>query len=178
MASAANGGGTKIIAVLAPVASTASATRVEDRHAVDLGAPLARGHPGDQVGAVVAIAERVEPALPAGEALDDQAGGLVDVDRPSLGYLPPARRPCSAASRMVAAGTTVSDAAPRRGSPGPPRRWCRRGGPRSATGSSRLVERLDDPLGHQVAAGDPAEDVDQHRPDRPDPWVSTLEGVA
>ena len=164
MASAAKGGGTKIIAVLAPVASTASETVSKIGTPSDLGAPLAGGDPGDQVGAVVAVAEGVEPALPAGQALDDQSGRFVDVDR-HLRPLPPARRPSRRPRAWWRPGTTESDAASAEDRPalvgvGPVEADHDR--PRQV----EALQRLDDALGHQVAAGDAAEDVDQHRPHR------------
>src|SRR6266540_6683982 len=85
---------------------------VEHRDALDLLAGLARRDAGDHVGAVGAVAQRVEAALAAGEALDDEPG--VGVDEDGHGYASPLVAPASstalaAASSMVAAGTTFSD---------------------------------------------------------------------
>ncbi len=80
IASAANGGGTKIIVALAPVASTASAHGVEDRHA-QRGRPAAAGRdPADQVRAVGLALLGVERPGLAGDALTDQPRVLVDQD--------------------------------------------------------------------------------------------------
>ena len=80
IAGAAKRAGTKIIEVLAPRSPTGLGDRVEDGHAVDVLAALAGGDAGDQVGAVVAVAEPVEGALAAGEAGDDQLGVGADDD--------------------------------------------------------------------------------------------------
>ena len=74
IASAANGGGTKISEALAPVSVDRVVHRVEDRHAVDILAGLARGDAGHDLGAVLAALLGVETALLAGDALDDDLG--------------------------------------------------------------------------------------------------------
>ena len=84
IAAAAKRAGTKTIEVLAPRSSTASRDRVEDRHPLDVLAALARGDAGDQVGAVVAVAQAVEGALAAGQAGDDELRVLVDDDAHEL----------------------------------------------------------------------------------------------
>ncbi len=56
-----------------PALGTGLGDRVEDRHAVDVLAALAGRDAGDEVGAVVAVAQAVEGALAAGEAGDDRA---------------------------------------------------------------------------------------------------------
>ena len=53
---------------------------VEDRDALDVLAALARGHAGHDLRAVVPVAQAVEAALAAGEALHDHLGVLVDED--------------------------------------------------------------------------------------------------
>jgi hypothetical protein len=55
--------------------------RVEHGNALDVQAALARRHPGDDVRAVVAVAQPVEAAFAAGQALDDEPGPLVNDDR-------------------------------------------------------------------------------------------------
>ena len=55
--------------------------RVEDGDALDVLAALARRHAGDDVRPVVAVVERVEGALAAGDAGGAQLGVLVDEDR-------------------------------------------------------------------------------------------------
>ena len=55
--------------------------RVEDRDALDVLAALAGRDAGDEVGAVVAVAQPVEGALAAGQARDDQLRVAVDDDR-------------------------------------------------------------------------------------------------
>ena len=54
---------------------------VEHRDALDVLAALAGRHAADDLGAVVAVAQAVELALAAGEALDDDLGVGVDEDR-------------------------------------------------------------------------------------------------
>ena len=77
-ASAANGGGTKMTEALAPVFLHRVAHGVEDRPAFVRRAALARRDPADDVGAVGRGLLGVKRPLAAGEALDDQAGRLVD----------------------------------------------------------------------------------------------------
>ena len=74
MASAANGGGTKITVALAPVFATASSHGVEDRPAFVDGAAFAGRDTADDLGAVFGAALRVKGAFFAGNALDDEAG--------------------------------------------------------------------------------------------------------
>ena len=78
MASAANGGGTKITVALAPVAFTASRDGVEHGALEMLCAALAGRDAADDVGAVGDRLLRVEGAFLAGEALNDQACVFVD----------------------------------------------------------------------------------------------------
>jgi hypothetical protein len=54
--------------------------RVEDGNPVHVLAALARRHPCDDIGAVVAVAEAVEAALAAGQPLDDEPRVVVDDD--------------------------------------------------------------------------------------------------
>ena len=68
--SAAKRGGTKIIAVFAPVSRHRVVEGVEDRDALDVLAALARRHAGDDLRAVVRLLQRVERALAAGDAGD------------------------------------------------------------------------------------------------------------
>ena len=58
---------------------------VEDGHPFDVLAALARRHARDEVRAVGAVAEAVEAALRAGQALDDEASVVVDDDRHQAG---------------------------------------------------------------------------------------------
>ena len=78
MASAANGGGTKITEAFARGLAHGLADGVEDRNAEMLGAALAGRHAGDNFRAVLDHLLRVEAAFAAGEALHDQASVLVD----------------------------------------------------------------------------------------------------
>ena len=55
--------------------------RVEDRDSLDVLAALARGHAGDDLGAVALVPEPVERSLGAGQALHEQLRVLVDDDR-------------------------------------------------------------------------------------------------
>ena len=71
IAAAANGAGTKIIEVLAPRSATASAI-VSKIGILDVLAALLRRHPGDDVGAVVPVAETVEAPLATGQARDHE----------------------------------------------------------------------------------------------------------
>ena len=79
MASAAPAGGTKIMVALAPVFATASATVLNSGKPSLHGAALAGRDAADDLRAVVAALVGVEGAGLA-EALDDNAGGLVDED--------------------------------------------------------------------------------------------------
>jgi hypothetical protein len=54
---------------------------VEDRDPLDVLAALAGGDAGDDVRAVVAVAQAVEAALAPGQPLDDEARLVVDDDR-------------------------------------------------------------------------------------------------
>ena len=77
MASAANGGGTKITLAFAPVSSDGPIDGVEDRDALVVLAALARRDPGDHVGAALQHPPRVESALPAGYALYEEPRPIV-----------------------------------------------------------------------------------------------------
>ena len=63
--SAAKRGGTKIIAVFAPVSATASWNVLKTGIALDVLAALAGRDAGDDVGAVAPVVQRVERALAA-----------------------------------------------------------------------------------------------------------------
>ena len=78
MASAANGGGTKITVASAPVLSTASCHGVEYGEAVVRGAAFAGGDSADNFGAVFGAGFGVERAFAAGQALRDDARGFID----------------------------------------------------------------------------------------------------
>ena len=69
--------GTAIKLALAPVASLASAACGKDRYPLDVLATLGRVDPGDDLGAVITVAEPVEPGLAPGQTVDDNLGGLV-----------------------------------------------------------------------------------------------------
>ena len=162
IASAANRGGTKIIEVFAPVSRTASTDRVEHRDALDVLPGLARRHAGHDLRAVGAVAQRVERALVAGDALHHE---LRLARRPARSRgLPAFARSAAvrAASSIVGGRRRSADGPPRSGSRAPPRRSFRPAEPRSARGLDPL-QRLQDALRHQVAARDPSEDVDEHR---------------
>ena len=78
IASAATGGGTKITDALAPVFAHRVGDGVEHRPALVRRPALAGRDAADDVGAVRRGLLRVERAFAAGEALDDEAGVLVD----------------------------------------------------------------------------------------------------
>ena len=80
-ASAANGAGTKIIAVFAPCSATASRPCRRPARPRRPGRPCPGVTPGDEVRPVGAVAEAVEAALGAGQALDDEPRVVVDDDR-------------------------------------------------------------------------------------------------
>ena len=134
---------------------------VVDGDALDVGAALAGRDPGHHLGAVVAVAQAVEAALAPGQALDDHLGVLVDEDAHRS---PPASATARrAASSMVSSTTSRSD-----------RCWRQDLAARLGVGAveaqhdrraqmSTRPEGLDDAVGHLVAAGDAAEDVDEDR---------------
>ena len=62
---------------------------VEDGHALDVLAALARRHARDELRPVGAVAEAVEAALRAGQALDDEPRVVVDDDRHQTGPCAP-----------------------------------------------------------------------------------------
>ena len=158
IAAAAKRAGTKTIEVLAPRSLTRLGDRVEDRHAVDVLAALLRRHAGDQVGAVVAVAEPVEGALAAGQAGDDELRVFADDDAHASRQL---HDPLGGAEHrllhvqvgevgvgeqaeaLLGVGAVEAD-------------------DQRHVHVDPLVG-LDDPLGDLVAAGDAAEDVEQHR---------------
>ena len=67
--------------MFAPVSVDRVGDGVEDRDALDVLAALAGRDAGDELRAVGAVAQPVERALAAGEALDDELRVLVDDDR-------------------------------------------------------------------------------------------------
>src|SRR5215212_512582 len=83
IASAQNAAGTNITLAFAPV-SYGLFHGVEDRYALVLLAALARGHPGHHVGAALDYAPGVEAALAAGYPLYDEARLVVDQYRHRL----------------------------------------------------------------------------------------------
>ena len=136
--------------------------RVEDRHAVDVLAALARGDAGDQVGAVVAVAEPVEAALAAGQAGDDELRVVADDDAHADPFA--SSTTCSAAPSIVFVVVEAVEVG--------------LGEQLQALLGVGAVEAddqrhvhvdprvgLDDALGDLVAAGDAAEDVEQDRVD-------------
>ena len=80
-ASAANGAGTKTIAVFAPCSDTASATVSSTGTPSTSWPPLPGVTPATSVRPVPPVAEAVEPALGPREALDDEPRVVVDEDR-------------------------------------------------------------------------------------------------
>ena len=121
--------------------------RGEDRDAVDVGAGLLRVGAGHHLGAVVPVAQAVEAALRAGEALVDDLGVLVDED--AMAALPtsrPARRRPAAASSIVGLEMSGSDSCSAEDRPALARRWCRRGGSRSASSMSTRPRAVTMPL--------------------------------
>ena len=81
MAADAAFGGTATNEAVAPVAATASATVSKIGMPSTSWPPLPGVTPADDLRAVRPVAQAVEPALAAGEALDDHLGVLVDEDR-------------------------------------------------------------------------------------------------
>ena len=129
---------------------------VEDGHALDVLAALARRHARHQLRAVAPVVHRVEGALAAGDARHAQARLVVDQDAHRA-----SSTTFSAASFIVAAVCTLGSCASAR-----IRRPSSSLVPSSLTTKGTvgvdLVERLDQPVGHLVAARDPAEDVEEH----------------
>ena len=78
IASAANGGGTKMTDALAPVSARASATVLNTGQPSCVVPALARGDAADDLRAVGLRRLGVKRAFAAGDALDEQAGVLVD----------------------------------------------------------------------------------------------------
>jgi hypothetical protein len=78
MASAANGGGTKIRLQSAPVAALAVGHGVKNGNLVHFLAALARGDAGHDLRAVRRALARMELAFAAGDALDQDFGILID----------------------------------------------------------------------------------------------------
>jgi hypothetical protein len=79
MASAANGGGTKMADTVAPVSATASATVSKiGTLSGELLAALAGGDTGHELGAVVEAELGVAPAKGTGDALDEDLGVFVN----------------------------------------------------------------------------------------------------
>jgi hypothetical protein len=77
MASAAKGGGTKIMLALAPAILTAS-DRIENGNVVHLLAALAGGHAGDHLGAVINTCAGMELAFFSSNTLHQQFGLFID----------------------------------------------------------------------------------------------------
>ena len=110
----------------------------------------------------VAVAQAVEAALRAGQALVDDLGVLVDEDAHLLVASRELDRGAGRVEHRRLQLQLVGQVG-LRGSPGPRRRSCRRGGSRSATSMCDPVERLHDAVGDLFALGDAAEDVDEDR---------------
>ncbi len=138
---------------------------VEDRYALDVLAALARGDAGDHLGAVVAVAQPVEAALAAGQALDGDLGVLVDEDAHCSRTRPPCQLDGLAGGvehgrqRDQAIGLVIGEQGPALGDVGAVETH--------GDGRPQLhpAQGLDDALGHLVDAGDTAEDVDEDRAD-------------
>ena len=163
-ASGAPAAGTKMHDVLAPVSRTASATvsKTGTRPSSAVLPALAGRHAGDDRGAVFEHRPGVELALAAGDALDDEARVAPDEDAHAAA---PAPRPASTA---LAAASSSEAAVSKRA----PRQELRRllrvrpDDPDDHRHVARLLRAcLDQPARDLVAAGDPAEDVDEDRVD-------------
>src|SRR5581483_2171741 len=81
---------------------------VVDRDALDVASALAGRHARDDLGAVVPVAEAVEPPLPAGQPLDNDLRVLVDKDA-HRGVPPASSTAVRAASSMVGLEMKLSD---------------------------------------------------------------------
>src|SRR5262249_18394110 len=138
---------------------------VEDRYAFDILATLARRHATDDLRAVGLVAQTVVLALPAGEALDNDLGVLIDEDR--HGSVPVSvstrdrhRCPRGLQHRRLALqhalrnSCALEDLAALFGVGAVESDHDRRA-------QLHAVERFDDALGHFLAASDAAEDVDE-----------------
>ena len=170
IASAANGGGTKIIAgVGARSDARQLVDRVEDRESRRLRlATLARRHTADHLGAVVAATLRVEQAFFAGDALNDQASVFVQREQPWLqAPLAAANRPSRPRIGHLVGDDEIERCVLVQHADAPLRRWCPRGArpPARCTVSPSSSHRRHDAARDAVRAGDAAEDVDQHRLD-------------
>ena len=140
------------------------ADRGVDRDAVHVGAGLLGVGAGHHLGAVVPVAQAVEPALRAGEALVDDLGLLVDEDRHGCApYFPASSTTASAASSIVGLEMSRSDS------------WSARiARPSLGVGAVEAdddgradvdpAEGGDDAVRHLLALGDAAEDVDEDGP--------------
>ena len=125
MASAANGAGTKTIAVFAPVSDTASAT-VSNTGIPSTSWPPLPGVTPATTWSVRAVPEPVKAPLGARQALDDEPGVRIDEDRHRPARLRDARRRASSPP----AWRSGSEASLRMRRPPP--RSCRRAERRSA----------------------------------------------
>ena len=163
--SAAKRAGTNTIAVLASVSATAlrnvSNTGTPSTSWPDLPGVTPRHH----VRAVALVVERVERALAAGDAGHAQARVLVDEDAHRawrVGVAAASATTRSAASSIVA--QTSRSGQLRLAQQAAPLLVVRAVEPDDERHLRLdLLERLDQALGHLVAARDPAEDVEQHR---------------
>ena len=108
IASAANGAGTKTIAVFAPASAHRGGDRVEDRDALDVLAALSGRHAGDDVRPVRAVAEPVEAALRARQPLDDETCLRVDEDRHQAASSTARRAPSSIVASACRFGRAAS----------------------------------------------------------------------
>ena len=159
IASAAKRGGTKIIEVFAPASATARATVSKTGIPSTSCPPLPGVTPATTLRPVPAVAERVERPLVPGDALDDEARPLVDEDAHAVA---PARSAASSAASSMFA--TRHDPRVRRLREDPPPvlrvRPVQAHDDRDPSLDS--FQRLEDALRHQVAPGDPSEDVHEH----------------
>ncbi len=143
---------------------------VEHGDALDVLPALAGRDAADHVGPVVAVVERVEGALAAGDPGHAQARGLVDEHRHQA-CAPTPSRPAASATTISAASFIVV-AACTLGSAG----LCQQAAPLDVVGAVEahderhrrfdLAEGRDQPFGDEVAARDSGEDVDEHGLDR------------